>query len=160
MFSHVSPGRVLAVAGLLALAACQSVDQSFGDTFDGVFDSDPYHFSAQLRGASELAGGDPDGTGVAHITFSDTSQRICVDLQVSNIGPVTAAHIHRGTSRINGAPMVTLDPPDDDRRDDCFVVGEDLRNEVRHDPTGFYVNVHTAEFPNGAIRGQISPLVN
>jgi hypothetical protein len=160
MSSRVSRSRALAVIGLLALAACESMDDSFGDTFEDIVDSDGYNFSAQLRGASELAGGDPDGTGVARITFSDTSDMICVDLQVRNIGPVTAAHIHRGMSRANGGPMVTLDPPDEDRRDDCIALDEALRDDIRHNPTGFYVNVHTAEFPDGAIRGQISQLVN
>ena len=160
MSSRVSLGRMLAAAGLLALAACESMNQSLGDSLEDVVDNTPWNFRAQLRGASELAGGDPDGTGVANIIVSDTSDMICVELQVHNIGPVTAAHIHRGTSRVNGAPMVTLDPPDGDRTDNCVAVAETLLDDFRYDATGFYVNVHTAEYPNGAIRGQVSPLAN
>ena len=50
---------------------------------------------------------------------------------------------------------VTLDPPDDNDSDDCDSVSDDLIDEIRRSPRGFYVNVHTADYPNGAIRGQL-----
>jgi hypothetical protein len=34
-------------------------------------------------------------------------------------------------------------------------VDQGLANEIAGNPAGFYVNVHTGEFPNGAIRGQL-----
>jgi hypothetical protein len=30
-----------------------------------------------------------------------------------------------------------------------------LISQIRMNPTGFYINVHTSQFPNGAIRGQL-----
>jgi hypothetical protein len=142
---------------MLALAGCESMDHSFGNTFEDSFEEGGHEFGAQLSGADELSDGDPDGTGIASIAVADTGDRICTTLEVRNIGQVTSAHIHRGSSRANGAPMVTLDLPDGDWLDDCVAIDRRLLSEIRGNPSGFYVNVHTAEFPDGAIRGQISP---
>ena len=160
MFLRVSPGRVLVVAGLLALAACQSVDDSLGNAFEDSLEEGGYAYFAWLRGVNEPSGGDLDGTGVAHIRFADTGDRVCVKFQIRNIGPITAAHIHRGSAGASGAPVVTLDLPDGDWLDDCVAAEKPLLDEIRDDPAGFYVNVHTAGFPDGAVRGQISPLVD
>ena len=57
---------------------------------------------------------------------------------------------------MNGPPVVTLSPPDDDNdSDDCDVVADAVLDEIVDNPAGFYVNVHTADYPNGAIRGQL-----
>ena len=36
-------------------------------------------------------------------------------------------------------------------------VNLDLIYAIYRDPTGFYANVHTSTFPNGAMRGQLTP---
>ena len=57
---------------------------------------------------------------------------------------------------MNGPPVVTLSPPDDDNdSDDCDVVADTILDEIVANPAGFYVNVHTADHPNGAVRGQL-----
>ena len=57
---------------------------------------------------------------------------------------------------MNGPPVVTLSAPiDDDDSDDCDVVADAVLDEIVDNPAGFYVNVHTADYPNGAIRGQL-----
>ena len=160
MISRASPVRVLAVVGLLALGACETMDDSFGNAFEDSFAEGGYGYAAWLTGVSEPAGGDLDGTGVASIRVADTGDQICVNYRIRNIGPITAAHIHRGSSRAVGAPVVALDLPDGDWLDNCVAVDEGLLDEIRDDPAGFYVNVHTAEFPDGALRGQVSPLVD
>ena len=38
----------------------------------------------------------------------------------------------------------------------CVSAGEDLIKEIRQNPANYYVNVHNADFPDGAIRGQLS----
>jgi len=108
-----------------------------------------------MTGAAEPGGGDPDGAGLARVEINDATNTICTDLEIRQIGTPTAAHIHRGAPGVNGPPVVTLDPPDDNDSDDCDQVADALVDEIRNNPGGFYVNVHTTDFPNGAIRGQL-----
>ena len=115
-------------------------------------------FSAALTGANEVPAGDPDGAGTARVRVLGGLNQVCVRLEVRGIAPATAAHIHRGAAGVNGPPVVNLDPPDNDGdEDDCDQVGDALADEIQANPAGFYVNVHTADFPNGAIRGQLMP---
>ena len=138
----------IAACGVLALAGCETVNEVANDAVGN-------QLRAQLAGANEPAGGDPDGAGLARIEISDATNTVCTDLEVRNISGVTAAHIHEGRAGVNGPPVITLDAPDDDDSDDCDEVQESLLREIRANPAGFYVNVHTADYPNGAIRGQI-----
>ena len=131
-----------------ALAACETVDEAVTDAVGD-------QFRAQLSGANEPAGGDPDGAGLARVEINDTTNSICTDLEVRMIAPATAAHIHRGAAGVNGPPVVNIDPPDDNDSDDCDDVPDALVDEIRANPGGFYVNVHTADYPDGAIRGQL-----
>lgn len=133
----------IAAAGL-ALAGCETVNETVGN-----------NYAANLTGAEEVPPADPDGNGSARISTNDVTNQICVDLEVRNINAVTAAHIHRGARGVNGPPVVNLDPPDDDDSDDCDTIADDLLDEIRNNPAGFYVNVHTADYPDGAIRGQV-----
>ena len=92
---------------------------------------------------------------MARIAINDATNQVCTDLEVRNISAVTAAHIHEGRAGVNGPPVITLDAPDDDDSDDCDTVSDVLVDRLRRNPSAFYVNVHTADYPNGAIRGQI-----
>ncbi len=139
---------IVAGAGALLLAGCETVERAVTDVIGNTF-------AATLNGANEVPAGDPDGVGTATISTDDATNRICTGLEVRNIGAVTAAHLHRGPAGVNGPPVITLDAPDDDDSNDCDAVEDALLDEIRRNPTNFYVNVHTAEFPNGAIRGQI-----
>ncbi len=139
---------LLAACGALALGGCETVNEVVNDAV-----GDQYR--AQLNGANVPGGGDPDGAGLARIEINDTTNTVCTDLEVRMIGAVTGAHIHRGAPGTIGPPVITLDAPDDNDSDDCDQVGDALVDEIRGNPGGFYVNVHTTDFPNGAIRGQI-----
>jgi hypothetical protein len=76
---------------------------------------------------------------------------------VRNIGDVTAAHIHRGGAGVNGPPVITLIGPGSRN---CDTHSGVLVDEIRRNPHLFYINVHTAAYPNGAIRGQLHPSAN
>jgi len=140
---------LLASAGALGLAACETVQEEINEA------TGP-KFHAALTGAKEVPPADPNGTGTAHIAVASALNTLCADLKVQDIGAVTAAHIHRGAAGVNGPPVVTLSAPDDDNdSDDCDVVEDAILDEIVANPAGFYVNVHTADYPNGAIRGQL-----
>lgn len=137
-----------AACGALALAACETVTEDITETVGN-------NFHASLSGAAEVPPGDADGAGMARIAINDATNQVCTDLEVRNLGLVTAAHIHEGRAGVNGPPVITLDAPDDDDSDDCDTVSDALVDRLRTDPSAFYVNIHTSDFPNGAIRGQI-----
>ncbi len=110
-------------------------------------------FSTPLTGAEEAPGpGDPDGTGSASLQLNQGQDRVCFQLDWQNISPPTAAHIHRAPPGVAGPIVVGLGPV----HSGCTSgVPAALIKEIRQNPGAFYVNIHTEEFPGGAIRGQL-----
>lgn len=112
-----------------------------------------------LTGDQEVPGpGDPDGTGTAIITLNSGQGEVCFEISVSDITlPATAAHIHQAPAGEAGDIVVTLTPPDESGTSSGCVTGVDraLVKDIRKNPAGYYVNVHTSDFPSGAIRGQL-----
>ena len=109
---------------------------------------------ARLAGAAEAPGpGDPDGFGFVTVSLFSQQQTICATGLVFNIGQQTGAHIHQGAVGEAGPVVVDLSQ----LRQGCIGnVAPALIQAISANPTGYYVNVHTAEFPNGAVRGQLS----
>jgi hypothetical protein len=118
------------------------------------------NFSTTLAGANEVPGpGDPDGTGTAAVTIDTANSQVCYTLAVQNITlPAAAAHIHRGAVGVSGPVVIPFDlvPDASGNATSCVKADPALLNEVATNPAGFYVNVHTSDFPNGAVRGQVS----
>jgi hypothetical protein len=114
--------------------------------------------SAALTGAAEVPGpGDADGTGTAQITLNQGKGQVCFELTVAKIATATAAHIHEGAVGKAGGVVVTLSPPPSSGSSkNCVSAAEDLIKRIRQNPENFYVNVHNADFPDGAVRGQLS----
>ena len=113
-------------------------------------------FTAMLDGQSEVPGpGDPDGMGSITISVNPGQERICYSLSVSDIEPATAAHIHAGEAGMSGPPVVTLSAASGGTSQSCVSVSRDLAKNIIKYPENYYVNVHNAEFPGGAVRGQL-----
>ena len=108
---------------------------------------------AEMTGAEEVPGpGDPDGKGTATVVVDDAANTVCFELAYTGLGKVTAAHIHTGAKGVAGPPAVTLKGDKG-----CVNVDPTTAKALRDDPGSHYVNVHTDEFPKGAIRGQLGP---
>ncbi|HUP66042.1 MAG TPA: CHRD domain-containing protein [Thermoanaerobaculia bacterium] len=112
-------------------------------------------FSATLSGANEVGGGDPDGSGLAVVTIN--GNQIGYTILVSGIEAPDAAHIHAGATGVNGNVVVNFSP--------AFIGGTAIGtvtadpaivSAILANPASFYVNVHNAPFPNGAVRGQLA----
>ncbi len=109
-----------------------------------------------LTGAAEVPGpGDPDGTGTAKITLNPGKNQVCYELMVDKIAPANAAHIHSGAVDKSGPPVVTLTPPANGSSKECAPLDQEKIMDIIKNPGNYYVNVHNAEFPNGALRGQL-----
>jgi hypothetical protein len=114
-------------------------------------------FSTTMTGAEEAPGpGDPDGSGTANFTLNQGQEEICFELNVTGIEPAAAAHIHIGDVGEPGPIVVGLTPPTDGSSSGCVSVDPDLIKAIRQNPEDYYVNVHNATFPAGALRGQLS----
>jgi hypothetical protein len=114
--------------------------------------------TATLSGANEVPGpGSPNGAGTANVTTDlDDVSSLCYDLTVTLDPPATAAHIHRGAADVAGPIVVPFDAPTSGSASGCVLGGDSaLIVEIMTNPAGFYVNVHNADFPAGAIRGQL-----
>lgn len=112
--------------------------------------------TATLTGAAEVPGpGDPDGSGTAAITVNVGQGEICYTLEVSGIAPARAAHIHEASAGQAGPVVVGLTPPTDGSSAGCVAVSRTLAKDILMHPEDYYVNVHNAEYPAGALRGQL-----
>jgi len=113
-------------------------------------------FATALTGAAEVPGpGDPDGSGKAILELSPAQNHLCVKLHVENIQPATMAHVHIGVAGQAGDAVVELDPPTKGTSSTCKDIPENLTQALLKSPADYYVNVHTADFPKGALRGQL-----
>lgn len=115
--------------------------------------------TAKLKGANEVPNpGDPDGRGKAVVRLKSAKQKVCYVLTMKRIAmPAAAAHIHVGEAGVPGPVVVPLftEPVDRHRVKRCVDATSETIDQIRANPKGYYVNVHNAEYPGGAIRGQL-----
>jgi hypothetical protein len=110
-----------------------------------------------LTGATEVPGpGDSDGSGTAKLTLNVGKGEVCYELTVANIQEATAAHIHEGAIGKSGPVKVGLDAPKGGTAKGCKSADAAVIQDLMQNPANYYVNVHNAEFPQGAVRGQLS----
>jgi CHRD domain len=138
---------------------------------------------AELSGAAEVGDdgstgvGDPDGLGWAYVFGIDNDPAtLCYVITASGIDPTFVqgetgmAHIHRGAFGENGPVVAALAFPLEGDAGDCLTEGEEgkfpmigepgepasIVADILANPANYYVNVHTGEYPDGAIRGQLA----
>ena len=114
--------------------------------------------STKLAGSAEAPGpGAEKGTGTATLAFDSEKGQVCYTLTASGTDTPTMAHIHKGAIGTPGPVVVTLTAPTSGRAENCTPVAVDVMSAILATPSDYYVNVHTAAFPKGAMRGQLSP---
>ena len=114
--------------------------------------------TTHLLGANEVPmPGDPDGMGMAHVTVNLGQMSISYELSVSDIDPATAAHIHLGAAGVAGPVVVALNAPTSGSSSGTIMnVDREILKAIIQNPGNYYVNVHNAMYPGGALRGQLS----
>jgi hypothetical protein len=141
LLAALAAGSVLTLAAANAGTARKPVTRTF-------------HIS--LTGEAESPAGDPVATGTATLRLRAGQRKVCYSLSAKNLPRAVAAHIHRGKAGVSGNVVVPLKTPNAaGNAKGCAKASKALvRSMIKH-PAAYYVNVHTAEFPAGAIRGQL-----
>jgi CHRD domain len=114
-------------------------------------------FASMTGGNEAPTKGDRDGSGAATFLFPSPT-KVCFALLVNNLKKPNAAHIHRGAKGVAGPIVVPLTPPASGTAgfsSGCATASAAVISEIASKPASFYVNVHTTDFPGGAIRGQL-----
>ena len=116
------------------------------------------HLTAKLKGSAEVPGpGDPDGRGRAEIRLNAQRGKVCYEITTRRVKAPSAAHIHAGAKGSSGDVIVPLYQGTGPRkREGCVSdVAKSTIRDIAANPGKYYVNVHNAEYPNGAVRGQL-----
>jgi len=108
---------------------------------------------ARLSGAAEVPEkGDPNGRGSATVRVK--GRQVCYRLTYKGITGPNAAHIHRGAKGKAGSVVVGLFMGKADRSG-CVKASAKIARAIAKRPGDFYVNIHNAKYPAGALRGQL-----
>jgi len=114
-----------------------------------------------FSGTAEVPGpGDTDGMGVVFVSVDPSSGEICYEEAVWGITlPAAASHIHVNSMGLKGDVVVPFPTAPDAQgmTSGCTTASvEGLAEAIASNPEQYYVNVHTSDFPDGAIRAQLS----
>ena len=109
-------------------------------------------FVIELTGANERPGpGDADGSGTARLWINPGAGSVCWSITWSGIAEPFAGHIHVAPVTDPGPVVVPLEPV----AGGCTTADRALLVAIFMDPGAYYVNIHNADFPGGALRGQL-----
>ncbi|QPL93625.1 CHRD domain-containing protein [Streptomyces clavuligerus] len=127
-----------------------------------------WYFVASLNGANEVpvaggpAVGDRDGRALQFVKVQGDT--VSVAMKFRGVAKPTALHIHQGKRGTNGGVKVDFTPLlsrvtslngwTGAVTGSVKVRDAALLKSFVGDPNGFYANLHTAEFPGGAVRAQ------
>ena len=119
-------------------------------------DSEPsVTYTSVLSGANEVpAAVASNGSGTGTTTLVTSTRVLSGSIQLSGL-TASAAHIHQGSSGVNGPVIVTLA---DQGSGKWAVPAGTVLTEAQaaaFTTNGLYFNVHTTANPSGEIRGQI-----
>lgn len=122
-------------------------------------------FSLNMTGAQEVLPvvGDPDGSATGFITFNEATDALPLlvswNFSYLNLAlPLSAMHIHTGAAGVAGAVHIGLGVGTSGGAGtliSSLTTDEAKRDAVLANPSGFYVNIHTPGFAQGAVRGQL-----
>ena len=131
-------------------------------------------FVNDLVGTEEVPVADLDGHGTSKVRINPDTGEVCFDFRFKSTGTPNRAHIHSGQAGVNGPIVVSFfelrippadpgapatDPRNDELEDgrfsDCVMADPALASDIAANPTSYYVNLHNARFPGGAIRCQL-----
>jgi CHRD domain-containing protein len=111
-------------------------------------------FQVGLKGPNESPAAPASNSGRVELTLNAKTGKVCWDFKLAHIdGKPTQAHIHKGKRGVSGNVVVPLGGTF--KREGCTTAPKATVKSILRSPSRFYVNVHNAKHPLGAMRGQL-----
>jgi hypothetical protein len=112
-------------------------------------------YKLTLSGAAETQRGARAGKGVAIIAFHGASEVCWRFAHLHGFTDATSARIHSGAKGKAGRVVVSLSGGPRLRHQGCRHVSASVITAIERSPQDYYVNVHSARYPHGAVRAQL-----
>ena len=118
--------------------------------------ADRVALTARMTAEEEVATpGPPGAKGTALLDIDEDASQLCYQLSYSGITKPNAGKVHRGAKGAAGPPVLDLDVAKNGDKA-CTQANRETLHDIVSDPPSHYVNLYTADFPDGAIRGQLT----
>ncbi len=111
-------------------------------------------FVADIKGSSEIPANSSTATGIARLTFNSVSKILSGTVTFNGLTPI-AAHIHKGAVGVAGDVVFPIGSGTYVSLVGFTSVALTVAQEADLSANLYYVNIHTANFPAGEIRGQL-----
>ncbi len=132
--------------------------------------AEEFKFTTTLTALNPMTGtvtGDTDARGKAEVTIIPDEGLVCYEIEAEGTTEPTepapglgSAHIHvlpGGGIAVDLESDFTLDEGGDEfHSSGCVEADSELIEAILANPEAYYVNIHTVEFPGGALSGSLS----
>lgn len=135
---------VLGVAGLAGLAISAPTAAQ-----DSAF------LAANLLGQEVPGGGDDKASGNFNGEVDLKRNRVCYYLDMDGLGSATSVHIHQKDQAGTDTPTLPMQVPGAGGKEVCVTGESAVLAEIAKKPEEYYIDVHTSDHPEGAVRGTL-----
>ncbi len=137
----------------IGLAGCGGTSSNGHATAPG---SRPLHiYRVAMSGRAETPRGAPHGVGVAVIAIHSKLVVCWRFAHLHGFANATVAHIHTGRAGGAGPVLIPLSTAPALHHQGCTHASAATITAIERGPGGYYVNIHSARYPAGAVRGQL-----
>jgi CHRD domain len=113
-------------------------------------------YAVKMAGAAETPPGAPNGTAKAVVTLASKPGKVCWTFEsLSGVSNPTFAHIHVGVAGKSGNIVLPLSTGSTLKTKGCVPASATLISQIAANPHGYYVNIHSKQYPSGAVRAQL-----
>jgi hypothetical protein len=156
--STTNPHRTIRISRR-AWENAHSEHHEHGDTEGACQNGEPRGSTALDATLTPVSGASGSGSAHVDVRLLRNAARVCYTLRVSGVD-ATAAHIHTsvafGSFQPNDIVVPLKTPNRSGRARGCTRVTRAIGEAILAHPGNFYVNVHSAAFPNGQVQGTLT----
>jgi CHRD domain. len=113
-------------------------------------------YAVKMTGAAETPAGAPGGTAKAVVTLSTKTGKVCWTFtSLSGVSHPTYAHIHVAPAGKSGNIVLPLSTGSTLKTKGCVPASATVISAIAANPHNYYVNIHSQQYPSGAVRAQL-----